>query len=242
MGQREYQNDTESLWPPMKIGYFAMIPQDDERMTRPWGGPDGSDDADQSTNQLWVVVADRGEDSSTNPRFLTCKLWNASLSLNITSFDDVQSVRTENFTYINEVQSRAYWFGILEFPYQTADIANMMYSAFFWGICEQLTGYVVSSFTSPDWDLRNKASIKTTTLAGASEFVAMMKNLSDPYSGTPPEDLPSLNRPLSALIEELSLLTDGYLRHLTPLVLILSLCTDFLHSTLTPANVTYQLP
>lgn len=246
MGQLEYQNLDEVSWPPMKIGYFAMIPQDDERMTRPWVSPNGLDYVD-TPNQLWVVVADYGDDTRTNPRFLTCKLWNVSLSLNVTYFNDVQSVRPENFTYLNEVQTRKDWFGILEFPDQTADIANMVYSAFFWGICEKLTGYVVSSFNPPNWDLHDEANITTTTLAGASEFVAMMKNLSDlgdedlSDEDLSDEDSLSLNRPLGALIEELSLntslnmLTDGFLRHLIPLVL-------YYHYALTSYIVPSLLP
>lgn len=223
MNQLEHQNVTEYI--PMKIGYFAMIPQDDERMTRPWEGPGGSEGSEVdnlSMNQLWVLVADHGDDNSTNPRFLTCKLWNASLSLNISYLDDVQSIRPENFTYVNEVKAREYWQGIIEFPNQAFDIANMVYSVIFWGICKQLTGFVVSSFNPPNWDLRNEASIKDATLTGASEFVAMMKNLSDPDSVKIPEDSAPLNRPLNALIEELSLntslnlLTDPYLRHSVP--------------------------
>lgn len=38
ISQLEYLNETgdEWSWSPMKIGYFAMVPPDGERMTKPW--------------------------------------------------------------------------------------------------------------------------------------------------------------------------------------------------------------
>lgn len=227
MSQLEYHNDSGFTkppyeYPPMKIGYFAMVPkaQDNEKMTQPWHS---LDDLEVPTNQLWVVIADHGDDNSTKPCFLTCRLWNASLSLHISYRDDVQSVQPESFTYINEVQAQAYWFGMMEPWNPPVNMANMVYTALFLGICEQLTGLVVSTFIGPDYHLHDDANIKSTTLTGSSEFVGMIKNLSE--SG---EDSLPLNKSLSALIEELSLnaslniLSDSYLRNSAPLILILS--------------------
>lgn len=210
MGRLEYDGDAL-----MKIGYFAMIPLDDQGMTRSWGGPYNVSTFDQpNLNQLWVVIADQGNNNATIPRFLTCGLWNASLSLNISFLDNIQSVRPEKFTYINEVPPRIDWFGIGSKDENPTNIADMVYTAYFWGFCEQLTGLVVSQFEPPAWQPYIEANIKNTVLTGAVEFVAMMKNFSHGLS----EASPPLNKSLSALIEELSLnvslnmLSDSYLR------------------------------
>ncbi|MCJ1270368.1 hypothetical protein MMC22_010264 [Lobaria immixta] len=221
MEQLEYQDDTviEGL-PPTQIGYFAMIPLDDQRMTRPWGGV--SDYGIPTLNQLWVVIADHGNDNATIPRFLTCGLWNASLSLNISFKNNIQSVRPENFTYINEVPPTLS-FGIVPEDEPPTNIAGMVYTAYFWGVCEQLTGFV-SRYDAIQIGFYNKANIKNTVLTGAVEFVTMMKNLSHGSS----ENSPPLNRSLSALIEELSLNVS------------LNMLSDSYLSTLIPADVTYR--
>lgn len=134
MSQLEYHNDSGHVssgyvWPPMSIGYFAMIPQDDERMTRPWDGPGANYYSTETVmNQLWIVIADHDDDNSTNPLFLTCTLWNASLFLNTSYRDDVQSVQPESFTYINEVELITF---MEDFPAKTVNIAALIYTAFF---------------------------------------------------------------------------------------------------------------
>lgn len=207
-----------------EIGYFAMVPLDDERMTKRWDGLGALPAATQSMNQLGIAIADHGDDKSINQHFLTCRMWNTSLFLNISYLNDVQAVRPESFTYINEVQPLI---GLDDFPDQTINVADLVYTTFFWGVCEQLTGLVVATFSAPFYDLSNEANIKDTTLTGASEFLAMMKNPSSFTSTAFLRDLPPLNKSLSALIEDVSLdaslnmLSDGILRHSTPLVLII---------------------
>ena len=227
MEQLEYDvvyTYTPKGFPSTRIGYFAMIPLDDQRMTRPWGGlNDVSNLEFPNLNQLWIVIADHGNDNATIPSFLTCGLWNASLSLNISFRDRIQSVRPENFTYINEVPPTIDWLGIVPDDESPTSIAGMVYTAYFWGICEQLTGLIASKLEVPYYHLYNEANIKNTVLTGAVEFVAMMKNLSDGFS----EDSPPLNKSLSALIEEMSLnvslnmLSDSYLRYAIIFLLML---------------------
>ncbi|MCJ1464533.1 hypothetical protein MMC07_003146 [Pseudocyphellaria aurata] len=203
----------------LSIGYFAMIPQYDERMNRPWD----RDGDGYALNQLWIVVADHDDVNSTNPLFLTCTLWNVSSFFNISYKDDVQSVQRENFTYVNEVEPDTHLWG-----------TNPTYTAFFRAVCDQLVGLIaVFSYEPYLYSVRNEANIKATTLAGASEFVLMMRNLSQRIMQTRSryqEDLPSLNKSLSALIEELSLNST------------INLLSDSSLSTLTSANVTYPQP
>ncbi|MCJ1469699.1 hypothetical protein MMC07_008335 [Pseudocyphellaria aurata] len=167
-------------------------------------------------NQLWIVVADHDDHNGTKPLFLTCTLWNASSLLNISYQDDVQSVQRENFTYVNEVESNLGLGG--------PNLGQQTYTVFFRAVCKQLTGSVLAFRTPTNaYYLNNTANIKATTLAGASEFESMMHNF-NLLTENDREDYSSLNKPLGALIEELSvntsinLLSDSSLSRLTPAV------------------------
>lgn len=217
----------------MKIGYFAMVPRNNytnETITVQTVDDLSSDDI--FTNHLWIAIADQKKNressgvptSRTIPSFFTCKLWNASLHLNTSFLENIQSLRPGNLTYLNEINSLEV-FNSLE---TVENMANTAYSAFFVQICRQLTGIVMLLFNR---ELDIKSHIGETALTGALDYVAMLEylyaNLQRTSAGLGASSpIPSpLNKPLSVLIEELSLnvslnmLTDSSLRYLESIIL-----------------------
>lgn len=212
------------------IGYFAMVPQYNDS-SRPV--PMESLDTEKMvTSQLWVAIADHAEDGSTIPRFFTCQLWNASISLNISYLNDVQTVRHDHLTYINEIDPTT----IVHDHEIPRNMASMSCEAFFWELCQQLVGVIGFS---PELDLINNANIRDTTLTRASEFAAIFniftamehgvilnnKSMADMAHGLMLDNknisqigTSTLNKSLDVLIEEfalnasLNLLTDSVLR------------------------------
>lgn len=216
----------------LRIGYFATVSDDDCSSTREEFAP---------KTVLWIAIADHGTDNDTIPQFLNCKLWNASLSLNVSFLGNVQFLRPENYTFVNEVHPREDAYP----PGQVVNLADLAYTAFFMGISQQLTGFVLKYRSY----VLNQAKIQDTTLTGAPEFVAMMRNFSETNAGNFLPASPSLNKSLSALIQELSLnvslnmLTDSVLRYsiLFTFGCINHVRADISCSSLSSANVTHTI-
>lgn len=217
----------------VKIGYFAMVPRNDYiNETIIVQQLDDLSSRDVFTNQIWIAIADQKNTKPTGygngtriiPSFITCKLWNASLHLNTSFLENIQSLRPGNLTYVNEMHSLEVYNDL-----DTAqNMANTTYSAFFLQICRQLTGIVMLLYNN---HLEIKSHIGETTLTGALDYVAMLeylyRNLQRTSSGlgaSSPSSSP-LNKSLSVLIEELSLnvslnmLTDSSLRYLESIIL-----------------------
>ncbi|MCJ1467049.1 hypothetical protein MMC07_005671 [Pseudocyphellaria aurata] len=172
----------------LSIGYYAEEVQEFDHNAQP-------------RNQIRIVVADRDDDNSTKPLFLTCTLWNASSIFNISYKDDVQSVQSEITTYVNEIVAPE--FVTREWIPDPTSLADVAYTMFFTAISGQLTGLVWANVSGNDSNYNDAANIKTTILTGASEYVSMMRNFSI-YTPDKFQGFSSLNKPLSALIEELS--------------------------------------
>ncbi|MCJ1468134.1 hypothetical protein MMC07_006762 [Pseudocyphellaria aurata] len=163
MSLLEYHNGSTLL----SIGYYA------EHKLR-------TDDNGLFRHQLRIVVADHDDDNSTKPLFLTCTLWNASSSFNISYKDNVQSVQRENLIYVNELYERV----------NEALMGNKLgYLQFFGIISDQLSGLVAANTSRLPAGVSGVsrislfgAKIKSTTLAGASEFVSMTRNYGETFT------------------------------------------------------------
>lgn len=212
------------------IGYFAMVPEYNySGMPIPM---ESLVTKNMVASQLRIAIADHAKDGSTIPRFFTCQLWNASLSLNISYLNDVQTLRHDHFTYINEIDPDT---TIREHGIPR-NMATMSCEAFFWEVCQQLTGLIAFS----SFQFINHANIRNTILNSASEFSGIfniftamehgviLKNetMADMAHGMPLDNknisqisASSLNKSLNVLIEEfalnasLNLLTDAVLRY-----------------------------
>ncbi|KAF2137403.1 uncharacterized protein K452DRAFT_341160 [Aplosporella prunicola CBS 121167] len=169
------------------------------------------------SNELNIVIRDHDPDTNaTVPKFITCQLWNASWTVNITFRDNVQNVQVMGVELLNRttLQLRS-WDPSL--PSSLGYNMNQaLYTAYFLGIAKNLLGYIIGIMSPPRGTFLSYGSdIQKTVLAGSTEYVAMMRNKGDEWNVS----LQESHKPLAAMIEEfsqnvtLNMMADNYFRY-----------------------------
>lgn len=175
-----------------------------------------------ATNELYVkffrylrdqygsLILDALQQPIAQPQYVVCRLWNASYDLTF-AFNNTQSVKQNSLALLNQVQYPSIHLT------ETSDLIQLSFSAFFWGLCDQLVGSIgLISSTKDDNSIPTYSSISTgiehNSLLGSNDLDYFfdlnhrLQNIS--YGRLSPQRFLdkalAQNKTLPALIESLS--------------------------------------
>jgi hypothetical protein len=160
-------------------------------------------------NELNLLIADHAQPTNlTVPTFITCQMWNASWTVNMTTTNNTQTIRTTRQDLLNLVEEplRSWGNSAYHKENSTLNLNQALYTTFFLGIAKHLLGFVGAGRAPADaYPTRDEISalsdITQTVLADSAEYGTMMRNLS---SLTSMLDQGASPKPLQVMIEEFS--------------------------------------
>ncbi|KAF2139835.1 uncharacterized protein K452DRAFT_274310 [Aplosporella prunicola CBS 121167] len=210
------------LYNSESIKYFALIPF--ESAADPVQETVSSlDETTYKTekNELRVIIEDH--DPVTNdvrPSSITCQLWNATWKVNVTTRDNIQTVKPTEIKLLNTVlNTLTSWTlnpndksWVEERRKSPTNLTQALYTSFFTGITKPLLGHIVAVTEYNTNDTQRTTTIGETVLTGSDEYVAMFQNTDSGVNNT----LKETHKPLKIMIEEyaqnvtLNLMTSDY--------------------------------
>jgi hypothetical protein len=221
----------------LHVGYFAMIPfagaaednsshiYDMNHISRDLSSFDDIGYSAGNKNELNILIADHSPETNvTMPTYVTCQLWNGSWTVHIDTTNNTQTVRTTDVQLLNLAQAPLRAWGDTAYSRENSslNLNQALYTTFFQGVAKHLLGFVGTSRVLADVyasevgpSLMALSNIQQTVLAGSTEYLAMLQNLSNV---APIPDKGAMHKPLGAMIEEfsqnltLNLMTDEFFR------------------------------
>jgi hypothetical protein len=185
-----------------QIGYFGMspgspAPEPDVEPAPDWWNATANMYQVKITPEVWIAYADM-VDGKPRASYLTCTLWNTSLSTTISYTNGVRQIDQQPPIYLNTLENPPTDSSVLVVGLQIAQCF-----AYFIAIAMYLIDGV--DWSSPTKTIRPDSLILQSSLVDATDFdsIAASLNSSRIILGGNPDVVPTKN--LSTLIEEFSL-------------------------------------
>lgn len=205
-----------------QIGYYALIPFEDSSVDEAIGFED-SGYAEGKRNELRIVIGYRAPDTEkTVSTFLTCQLWNASWTMNVSTAYNIQTVKVTRITLLNKVDVAFNSWSLpsnYNGPPLQLNLNKALYTVFFRGVAKHLLGYMGRTDSRGIKNTVRSSDIRGTVLAGSTEYAKMLRSIT-PIDNTSAAES---HKPLRTMIEEFSenvtfnLMTDEFFRLVQPL-------------------------
>lgn len=205
-----------------QIGYYALIPFEDSSVGDGIGFED-SGYAEGKRNESRIVIGYREPDTAkTVSTFLTCQLWNASWTMNVSTAYNIQTVKLPRITLLNKVDVAFNSWSLpsnYNGPPLQLNLNKTLYTVFFRGVAKHLLGYMGRTDSRGIKNTVRSSDIRGTVLAGSTEYAKMLRSIT-PIDNTSAAES---HKPLRTMIEEFSenvtfnLMTDEFFRSVQPL-------------------------